>query len=116
MLINERLYNLLKDVEYDTFYVLKPDGLELDTYITFDTTVKDEWFSNDGIEVSTYMVTINIITKDLEVMPVIIEQMKKIVNDDPNCCYFMNRGNTYIKDTREFFSACTFFMYVFPDE
>ena len=49
-------------------------------------------------------------------MPVIIEQMKKIVNDDPNCCYFMNRGNTYIKDTREFFSACTFFMYVFPDE
>ena len=116
MLINERLYNLLKDVEYDTFYVLKPDGLELDTYITFDTTVKDEWFSNDGIEVSTYMVTINIITKNLEVMPVIIEQMKKNVNDDPNCCYFMNRGNTYIKDTREFFSACTFFMYVFPDE
>ena len=44
MLINERIYNLLKDIEYNTFYVLKPDGFELDTYITFDTIVKDEWF------------------------------------------------------------------------
>ena len=62
------------------------------------------------------MVTINIITKKLNEMPIIIKKKKKIVNDDPSCCYFMNRGNTYIKDTREFFSACTFFMYVFPDE
>lgn len=116
MLPNERIGRLLKECGYSVFYVLKPDGFDLDTYITFDTTIKDEWFSNDGIEVSTYMVTINIITKKLNEMPIIVEKMKKIVNDDPNCCYFMNRGNTYIKDTREFFSACTFFMYVFPDE
>ena len=54
--------------------------------------------------------------KFISFVPFFVEKMKKIVNDDPNCCYFMNRGNTYIKDTREFFSACTFFMYVFPDE
>ena len=57
-----------------------------------------------------YQLMVIISYKDLEVMPVIIEQ---IVNDDPNCCYFI-RGNTYIKDKRVFLVLVRF--YVFPDE
>lgn len=116
MLINEVISNLLGETGYYAFYALKPDGFDLDTYITFDTTIKDDWFANDDSELETYMVTINIITKNVSEMPKVIKQIKQIVNDNPYCCYFMNRGNTYIKDTREYFSACTFFMYVFREE
>lgn len=116
MLANEVISNLLGSIDYYVFYALKPDGFELDTYITFDTTIKSNWFSNDKRELDTYLVTINIITKNIGEMPKIIQQIKDIVDENPYCCYFMNRGNTYIKDTREFFSACTFYMYVFPDK
>ena len=116
MLINERICNLLGDTGYYVFYALKPDGFDLDTYITFDTTVKSNWFSDNGYEADTYFVTINIITKTVSEMPVVIQKIKDIVDNSPYCCYFMNRGNTYIKDTREFFSACTFYMYVFSTE
>lgn len=113
MLVNQVITNLLGDTGYPVFYVLKPDGFEAETFITFDATIKSDWFSNDGREADVYYVTINIITKNVNVMPTIIQQIRDIVYNNPHCYYFMNRGSSYIKDTREFFSACTFYMYVF---
>ena len=47
MQINEIICILLRDLNCNMFYIHKPDGIELDEYITFNATLKDEWFSNN---------------------------------------------------------------------
>ena len=110
MQINEIICNLLSSLEYDVFYIFKPDGIELDTYITFDTSIQNSWFSNDGHEANTFMIVVNILTKDIKQISNIINQIIEIVDTNQNCYNFLNRGNSYIKDTGEYFSACTFNM------
>lgn len=110
MQINEIISDLLSGLDCNAFYIFKPDGIELDTYITFNTNIQNTWFSNDNSEANTFMITINILTKDIKQISNIIFQIKDIVDFNQNCYNFINRGSSYIKDTGEYFTACTFNM------
>lgn len=110
MQINEIISNLLSDLDYNVFYIFKPDGIELDTYITFNTDIQDTWFSDNDNEANTFMIVINILTKDIKQISDIIFQIKNIISSNQNCYNFINRGSSYIKDTGEYFTACTFSM------
>ena len=110
--INERICSLLSQVYEDVFYVHKPDGYEVDKYMTFNFTINGFWNSDNISEVDKYYITVNFLTKNQMELNPMIEKLKSIIRNEEMCYGFQNRGTTYIKDTLEFFNASTFYMLV----
>lgn len=108
MQINEIICILLRNLNCNMFYIHKPDGIELDEYITFNATLKDEWFSNNFYESNTFVITINILTKNISNISDLVNQVKNIIDNDKNCYGFSCRGSSFIKDTNEFQTVCSF--------
>ena len=112
MNINERICSLLSQVCEDVFYVHKPDGYEVDKYMTFNFTINGFWNSDNISEMDKYYITVNFLTKNQMELNPMIEKLKSIIRNEEMCYGFQNRGTTYIKDSLEFFNASTFYMLV----
>lgn len=110
--INERICSLLSQVCEDVFYVYKPDGYEVDKYMTFNFTINGFWNSDNISEMDKYYITVNFLTKNQMELNPMVEKLKSIIRDEEMCYGFQNRGTTYIKDSLEFFNASTFYMLV----
>ena len=110
--INELICTMFEKVGVDIFYIHKPDGYEVDNYITFNFILNGMWESNNKPEMDKYFVTLNFITKSPNELNRIINEFKKIIRNSEMCYGFTNRGTTYNKDSLEFFNASTFYILV----
>lgn len=110
--INEFICNMFEEIGVDIFYIHKPDGYEVDNYITFNFTLSGTWESNNKAEMDKYFITVNFITKKSSELNRIINEFKRIIRGNEMCYGFMNRGTIYNKDSLEFFNASTFYVLV----
>ena len=113
--INELICNMFEEVGVDIFYIHKPDGYEIDDYITFNFIINGAWSSNNDYEMDNYFITVNFITKNVGKLNTMINKFKKIVRNNEMCYAFSNRGTIFNKDSLEFFNASTFYLLVPTD-
>ena len=95
--INELICTMFEKVGVDIFYIHKPDGYEVDNYITFNFILNGTWESNNKPEMDKYFITLNFITKKPNELNRIINEFKKIIRENEMCYGFMNRGTIYIR-------------------
>ena len=108
----EYITNLLQNTNLDTFFVFKSDGYPSDNYLTFNFKIYSDWYSNDSNEFIKYHVTINHLTKTQSNIFPVEMQLREIIKNDKYAHGLVNQGSTYIKDTKEYFTALTFYMLV----
>lgn len=63
--INKIIVSTLKATDLPTYFIMKPEHIDQNDYITFNYIETDDWYSNDKSELSEYSVTLNFITTDL---------------------------------------------------
>ena len=108
--ILERITSLLSEVTDEVYYVFKPDGIPIDDYLVFRFTVENDWHSNNTREMDLYFITINHLTKNQSNIYPVEKKLRDIINKDEFTYGLINQGSIYIKDTREYFTALTFYL------
>ena len=63
--INKIIVSTLSATNLPTYFIMKPEHINQNDYITFNYIENDDWYSNDRSELSEYSVTLNFITTDL---------------------------------------------------
>ena len=106
----ERITTLLSEVTDEVYYVFKPDGIPIDDYLVFCFDIKDDWYSNNTNEMTLYFVTINHLTKNQSNVYPTEKKLREVIKKDDFAYGLVNQGSTYIKDTKEYFTALTFYL------
>lgn len=114
--ILERITSLLSEVTDEIYYVFKPDGIPIDDYLVFRFTVENDWHSNNTREMDLYFITINHLTKNQSNIYPVEKKLRDIINKDEFTYGLINQGSIYIKDTKEYFTALTFYLLVPVEE
>ena len=112
----ERITTLLNEVTDEVYYVFKPDGIPIDDYLVFRFLVEDDWYSDNTHEMDLYYITINHLTKDQRNIYPVEKKLREVIDADKFTYGLINQGSTYIKDTKEYFTALTFYLLVPVEE
>jgi uncharacterized protein YjdB len=64
--INRIIVSTLRSTGLPTYFINKPEHINVNHYITFNYIDIEDWFSNDKSELSEFSVTLNYVSTNLE--------------------------------------------------
>jgi len=109
--VYEYMLSVLSEIEFPVYFIQRPDGDRRETFITFNYTTENDWFSNDEQETEVYSVTVNFVTKNPALIVPNTEKIKTLLNSQSDITRVIKRGTVYTKELKLYTTIITFKIY-----